>query len=178
MKISAQNGTVTLPNGCTIDADCTQNAFRESVSAAGARSWDCGTLPWIYYSFQAGEVDGSDLGVTLCFYDQLLVNINLAVCLYPPDQRDWAHYSLDIEAAQKSLHERILREQFGKPSIGARLLSSLFPGKQDTLNQRVDWHFKWGEVSSCHDSKGGSTFILVRFGDRMEEATAAYLSRQ
>jgi hypothetical protein len=169
---------VTFPNGCSIGSDCTQEAFRDSAVGAGARSWNCGTLPWIHYGFDGGDIDGNDLIVSLCFYDQLLVYVEFSVSLYRADQRDWAHYSLDIEAAQKALHERILREQFGKPSIGASLLSNRFPTQHDILNQRVDWHFKWGQVSSCHDSKGGGTFVRVSYGDRMGRATAAYRSLQ
>lgn len=178
MKIDPQNGTVAFPNGYSIGSECTHEVFRSSPVGVGARTWDCGTLPWIHYTFDGGEIDGSDLIVSLCFYDQLLVYVEMTVSLYPPDRRDWSYYSLDTEAAEKSLHERILKEQFGEPSIGASRLSNRFPAKQDTLNHRVDWQFKWGKVISCHDSKGGGTFVRVRYGDREERATAAYRSQQ
>ena len=178
MKIDPINGKVTFPNGCSIGSDCTQDEFRGSALGADARSWDCGTLPWIHYDFKAGEIEDHDLIVRLCFYDQLLVSIDLTICLYQPDQRDWLHYSLDTEAAQKALHERILCEQFGKSSTKATRSSNRFPGKRSTLNESVVWGFKWGKVSSCHDSKGGGTFIQVRYGDRLERSAAAYRSRR
>jgi len=178
MRIDPTNGTVILPNGFSISPDCTQDAFRATAIGADARSPHGGPSLWSHYRFSGGDIDGNDLIVGLCYYDQMLVYVDLAVSLYAADRRDWSHYSLNVEAQTKELHERILEEQFGKPSIGASLLSNRFPAKQDALNQRVDWHFEWGEVSSCHDSKGGGTFVRVSYGDRSEKATAAYRSQQ
>lgn len=177
MKIDQANGTVRFPNGFSISPNCTRDSFRATTMGTGATSRDCGTSPWIHYQFSGGDIDGNDLIVAVCFYDRMLVYVELTVSLYAPDQRDWSHYSLDVEAAQKNLHERILETQFGKPQIGASILPARFPANQNTLNQRADWGFKWGRVSSCHDSKGGGTFVCVNYGDRMEKAMSAYRSQ-
>lgn len=177
MRIDPANGTVTLPNGFSISPDCTQDAFRATALGAASRPHG-GAGPWMHYQLSGGDIDGNDLIVRLCFYDQMLVYVDLTVSLYAPEQRDWSHYSLDVEAETKNLHERMLEEQLGKPSIGASLPSEPSPAEQKTLSQRLDWHFTWGEVSSCHDSKGGGTFVRVSYGNRREEAMAAYRARQ
>src|SRR5262245_52106761 len=106
MHIDQQSGTITLPNGASISSALTQNEFRTTPEFAHAQSHDCGTLPWIHYQFGGGQIAGKDLLARVCFYDQLLVDVTLAVDHYPPGPRDWSHYSLEIESETKHFHDR------------------------------------------------------------------------
>ena len=174
MFIDPTNGTVTLPIGFVIDADLTQDAFRSTRLGTTARDWDCGTLPFMHYSFSGGTVEEHELLASLCFYDQDLLKLSLTVNLYPPEhQGDWAHYSLQVEAETKVLHERILTRVLGKPTSQLSLSNSK-PQEFAVLDCAIWWTYRWGTIGSHYDSKGGGTFIAIKYGDREEKANAAY----
>ena len=176
MHIDAHDGTVSLPNGLRIGPGLSQDSFRGSPAFAGARGQDYGTLPWIHYHLSAGQVDGKDLLVSLCFYDLMLVEVSMTVDLYPPGPKDWSGYSLAVEAQTKQFHDRLLAEMFGDRSRAIRMFPSGLPKLEATLDKPLYWKFPWGIVSSYHDSKGGGTYITVGYGNRNEEANKAYHS--
>jgi hypothetical protein len=177
MRIDHGNGGVTLPSGLAISPALTQDSFRALPAFQGAQQHDYGTLPWIHYHFSGGRVEGHELLVSLCYYDQLLVYVSMTADLYPPGPKDWSQYSLDVEAATKEFQDRLLVGMFGKPSeSGSFLLGGLSKGRE-TLERPLRWDFPWGSVFSAHDSKGGGTAITVRYGDRLEQASRAYAQR-
>ena len=178
VHIDQYDGAIRLPNGAAILSALTQEELRVNPAFASARSQDYGTLPWIHYRFLGGQVDGKDLHVGICFYDQLLVNVTLSANLYPPGKWDWSHYSLDVEAETKRFHDRWLEKQFDPPSKSSKLPKGSLSEGQATLEQPIYWKFPWGIVSSGHDFKGGGTNILVSYGDRQEKANYAYLARK
>jgi hypothetical protein len=177
MHIDAHSGAITLPNGFAVTANLTQAAFRESEMFAHARAEQAGTLPWIHYQFSAGHLEGKELLVNLQFYDQMLVSVSVTADLYPPGPKDWSNYSLDVEAATKDFHDRLLERQLGaaeSPQVSAARLTPT----QAALARPRNWAFAWGAVASIHDTKGGGTFILVQYGNRREEADRAYRERR
>ena len=177
MQIDRENGTIRLPDGFSISPDLTQDAFRALPVFQAARSTDCGTLPFIHYHLSGGQIEGHELLVGLCFYDQLLIHAQITASFYPPGPNDWSNYSLDVEAATKRYHDALLQRMFGKPSTGESFLFRRLPKGQETLDRPLDWKFPWGSVFSCHDSRGGGTFIRVSYGNRNEEASKAYSQR-
>ena len=176
MHIDRHDGAVGLPNGIRIDPAVSQEQFRNGPASAFARSEDYGTLPWIHYRLRGGEMDGKELLVSLCFYDEMLVEVSMTVDLYPPGAKDWSSYSLAVEAETKRAHDHLLAEMFGDSSRADRLFSSGLAEPDATLQRPLHWTFPWGLVSSVHDSKGGGTFITVNYGNRKEEANKAYFA--
>jgi hypothetical protein len=177
MQIDRENGTVRLPNGLEIGPALTQDAFRALPDSQHARSQEYGTLPWIHYHLPGGHIDGKEILVSLCFYDQLLVSVSLSADLYPPGPKDRSRYSLEVEAATKQFHDCLLEQMLGKPSKAARFPFGRLPDVKETLERRLRWDFPWGSVFSSHDSKGGGTDITVRYGNRVEEANKEYRRR-
>lgn len=178
MQIDRDNGTVRLFNGLEIDPAMTQDAFRALPAGRDAQPRDYGTHPWIHYQLSGGRIDDHDLIVSLCFYDQMLVYVNMSVDLYPPGPKDWSNYSLDVEAATKQFHDRLLAGMLGEPSTSAAFLPGGMLDAKETLGQPLRWDFAWGAVSSYHDSKGGGTFMTVSYGNRRQEASEAYRQRR
>src|SRR5437588_616520 len=174
MHIDQLDGTVSLPNGFSISPGLSQDAFRAGPAFTNARSRDYGTLPWIHYHFFDGQVDGKDLLASLCFYDQLLVWVSLSADLYPPGPKAWLTYSLEVEAATKQFHDRLLERMFGKPSERGRVFLPRAPEDDRALQQWLCWRFPWGRVWSSHDFKGGGTDITVTYGNRRDAAGKAY----
>jgi len=172
--IDPTDGALALPNGNTISPTLTQTEFREGPVFQAASPHDYGTHPWIHFNFKGGLVEGKPLLVSLCYYDQLLVMVSLTVNLYPPGPADWSNYSLEVEAATKTFHDQLLVGQFGKPTHTVDMSPGHLKAAQATLARSNEWRFNWGSVFSGHDSKGGGTSIVVRYGDRLEEANAAY----
>lgn len=175
MNIDQNDGTVSLPNGFSVSPSLTQDAFQQASVFRTARAQDCGTPPWIHYHFTGGRIDDRELLVSLCFYDQILVEVRLTASLYAANAT-WADYSLDIEAATKDYHERMLERMFGQSTRSNRDSVKHSSSSQSILAHPVVWQFRWGEVASRHDSRGGATFISIEYGDRKEDACKAYLS--
>ncbi len=88
ISIDRDDGTIGLPNGHTIPPSLSQDAFRQTAMFQEARVQDYGTLPWIHYHFTGGTLEGRELLTRVCFYDQILVFVTLAVDLYGPGERD------------------------------------------------------------------------------------------
>jgi hypothetical protein len=170
MHIDAHSGAVTLPDGFVVTATLTRDAFRQSETFANARADHAGTPPWIHYQFNAGRLDGKELLVNLQFHDQVLVSVSVTVDLYPPGPKDWSNYSLDVEAATKDFHDRLLERQLGEPAEPPQVSSAHLTPARATLARPRNWAFAWGAAASVHDTKGGGTFIMVQYGNRREEA--------
>ncbi len=170
---SRQNGTICLPNGIVIGAGLTQDAFRDAPNFANAKSQDCGTPPWIHYHISGGSIDGRELAVSLCFYDQTLVSVDLSVDLYRPGPRSWTTYDLATEAATKDFHDCLLESIFGEAANGASFHAGRVSKDKAILNRPVSWSFPWGKVWSLHDPKGGGTSITVSYGNRHAAAVLA-----
>jgi hypothetical protein len=178
LSISPSNGTVNLPNGISISADLTQAELLDSGSFGTATARDNGTLPWIFYSFSAGEIDQHPLLAQICFYDQLLVSVDLCANLYAPGELSWSNYSLDVESAIKSFHDELLTNMLGACSVKDGYRSQFVPESQRNLFETRTWNFPWGKVHSTHDDRGGSTMIFVQYGDRRDDCAAKYRSKE
>jgi hypothetical protein len=175
--IDPGKGTIHLPGGATLSADQTQDAFRTAPAFADARDRNYGTRPWIHHEFSGGQVDGHNLFVSACFYDQLLVNVSISVDLYPPGAKDWSNYSLDTETEIKILHDELLKQMFdSKPKKLPPL--KMQNEKHAPLGRALCWSFKWGSAGSYHDSKGGGTYIVVEYDNRKEKCERAYRQRK
>jgi hypothetical protein len=174
MLFNRENGTVRFPNGLTIGSALTQEAFLASPASRNARSQDYGTLPWIHYHLSGGQLEGRELLVSLCFFDQILVHLSVTANFYPSGLKDWSNYSLDVEATTKQFHDRLLEQMLSKPSKGGTFIFRRLPDRQHTLERPLCWRLPWGTVSSFHDPKGGGTYIGVSYGNRRKEAQSAW----
>jgi hypothetical protein len=177
IEINADNGTIILPNEYLVSPSLTQEAFRNGEMFSHAQSRTAGTPPWIHYSFSGGSVTKRNLLVSLCFYEQMIVSMNMTVDFYPPGPKDWSDYSLDVETATKQFHDALLEEILGKPTESDRLAGIDLDLAHETLAKPLKWDFPWGIVRSSYDFKGGGTFIIVSYGNRQEEATQEYWQR-
>jgi len=177
MTINPQTGTVTLPNGQRVGPELTREEFRSGPLNKDARTTDCGTMLFQHCRFEAGLVEDHPLLANACFFEETLLYLDMTVSLYPPGATDWSSYSLDTEAAIKSLHDRLLTEQLGEPSGILRVPVAYSTPAQASLAHALRWDFDWGQVWSSHDPKGGGTSMCVRYGNRLEEAHKAYRLR-
>jgi hypothetical protein len=178
LHIDRRDGLVTLPNGFVIGAHLSQDEFCSSEWFAGATMRDVGTCPFIHYQFSCGDVEGKPLLTNLCFYDQMLLSIDLEADLYPAGAKDWSDYSLEVEAATKRFHDDLLRRMLGEPASYGMASNSQRKPSQAILDAPYTWSFPWGNVGSYHDQKGGGTFIKISYGNREEEASKAYRARK
>jgi hypothetical protein len=174
IEINADDGTIILPNEYSISPSLTQETFRNSEIFGNAQSRTSGTPGWIYYSFSGGSLSGRNLLVSICFYEQMIVSMNMTVDFYPPGSKDWSDYSLDVETATKQCHDALLEEILGKPTESDRLAGVDLDAAHESLVRPLKWDFPWGVVRSSYDFKGGGTYIIVSYGNRQEEATKAY----
>src|ERR1019366_81488 len=166
MDIDRQDGSVRLPNGFVFGSGLTQDDFRASAMFREAKSHYYGTWPWIHYSFPGGEIDGRDVLVSLCFHDQKLVSVDLTADLYPPGPKSWDNYSLQIEAATKDFHDRLLEYLFAGSAREESFHAGELSKDEAILERPAKWPFPWGTVWSSHDSKGGGTSITINYGNR------------
>jgi hypothetical protein len=171
LDIDPQDGTIRLPNGVVIGAGMTQDAFRAGAIFGEAQSDSHGTLPWITYRIPGGDFDGKALLISPCFYDQMLVSVDLTADLYPPGPKSWSTYSDEIEAATESFHDRLLEHFFAASTRGESFDVNRLSGDKAP---RKDWSFPWGQACSTHDPRGDGTFITVSYGNRQAEAAKAY----
>lgn len=177
LHIDAETGHVTLPSGCRVTPELTREEFLSGPHGKVAQTSDNATLLFLHARSAAGTVEARPLLANACFFDETLVYLEMTVNLYPPNATDWSSYSLDVEAATKSLHDRLLTELLGKPTR----IHSMSPGSltatQATLAQSLEWKFPWGRVFSFHDNKGGGTSFRVEYGDRLAESNREYRRR-
>jgi len=177
LRIDVQTGLVALPTGYVIGPDLTREEFLSEPHGKSAQTTDNATLLFLHARFQAGVVDSNPLLANACFFDETIVYLDLTVNLYPPHATDWSSYSLDTEAAIKSMHDHLLTDQLGEPtSVHELSLGTSLPA-QAVLGRSLEWKFPWGRVLSFHDSKGGGTTFRVEYGDRLAEANRQYHQR-
>jgi len=177
MTIDPESGCVTLPDGFVIKPDWTRSAMLSGAQGDAARASRMEDQLYLHGQFKGGEIEGHPVLVSACFYEGTLLYLNLCVSLYPPGAVDWESYSLDVEAAIKSLHDRLLTAQFGPPSRVQHLPMAYATPAEASLESTLTWEFPWGRVVSAHDVKGGGTSITVRYGNRLEEANKDYRIR-
>lgn len=177
MIIDPANGRVMLPSGFVIHSELTREEFLSTPAGAKARSDGNAAALYLHGRFDGGRVEDHPLFANACFFDELLLYLDMTINLYPAGATDWSSYSLDTEAAIKSLHDRLLSEQLGGPTRTLPLPLGITTEAQRALTSTLVWEFAWGQVSSSHDSKGGGTSMNVRYGNRLEEANKAYRKR-
>lgn len=170
MDIDRQDGTVRLSYGVVIHPGLTHDAFRTEPIYGQASPRAPGNPPWIHYKLPSDVTDGKSLFVTLCFYRQTLVSVELSANLYPPGAKGWESYSDAIEAEAKDFHDRLLEHLFSKRASAESFHAPYLSRDLAILSHPVNWPFPWGTVSSQHDSRGSVTSIIVSYGERLAEA--------
>lgn len=176
-QIHPDTGQIDLPNGLTIPPSLTLDDFCHDPAYAQAQCRNQGTSAWSHHHLPGGPIDGHELLAVLCFYDQMLVNVDLTADLYPPGPKDWSRYSLDIEAAAKQFHDRLLEQMFGPPTHREHIFPGSLPRTQSALEIPLRWDFSWGQIFSSHDFNGGGTSIILRYADRTEQANRLHQER-
>jgi hypothetical protein len=171
--IDPENGCVHLPSGGVISPDLTLDTFEADSSFAKDKTISSG-VPWWGYGFSGGLIDGREFLVSIHFYNQLLLSVDLTVSHYPPDA---IHVSEKIEAAAKDFHDRLLEQLLGQPSK-TTVAPSSFTDTYPTLNRSLEWVFPWGSVASIFIGQSCSSLMLVRYGNRFEEADELDRQRQ
>ncbi|MGO9828555.1 MAG: hypothetical protein ACLPJH_00325 [Myxococcaceae bacterium] len=177
LDISRQDGTVRLPNGAIIDAGLSKDAFRASDLFRSVGNGNDGNSLWIHYRFLGGALAGRELRVSLCFFNQTLVYLELAADLYPPGPKSWSTYSLKTEATTKDFHDQLLHYLFDVSASRGPFQVAQLSEDESILARPVEFPFSWGTVSSSHDSRGGGTSITVSYGNRLAEALATLKNR-
>jgi hypothetical protein len=176
MNIDGNDGTVSLPNGCSISRWLSQDAFRQAAMFREAPARISGSPPWVYHHFSGGSIDGRELTVAVHFYDQMLVGVHLVVNPGTPAASDQPDQGLDFAAATKQLHDRLLEDMLGPPSSTIRMPFDDPSPSLAALARQLIWSFPWGEVHSSHDFYGNATCILVGYEDRYQRAFRAWTS--
>lgn len=177
LRIDPLTGRVSLPNGSVVGPELAREEFMSGPHGDEARKMGSGDVLFMHGRFTAGTIDGHPLLANACYFEDMLIYLDLSVNLYPPHATDWSSYSLDIEAAIKSFHDRLLREQLGEPTRAYPLSLSYLTPAQASLEKSLEWKFPWGRVFSAHDTKGGGTSFSVQYGDRLAEANRLYHQR-
>ncbi len=177
MLIDKINGDVLLTSGFKIHANLTQSSFKNTQYFEKSTAKDYGTLPFIHYNLHGETLENKPIFVSLCFYGELLLYVQISVDLYPPDSKGWENYSLDYEAQIKHFHDEILKKLLGKPHKKYSSRWEKWPKKQKSLKYSYEYKYTWGKVFSYHDARGGGTYISVSYGNRKQEANDDYRKR-
>lgn len=175
MFIDKNSGAIELPNGLVITAELTKARFENSAYFSQVTPHDYGTLPFQWYRFDGGQVDGHTLHVDLCFYSDVLIDFQVTTNFYGANQRKWEDFSLEIEAQSKTFHDELLQKILGKPH--KKFLLPLENG-ESVLDYRMEYSYAWGIVWSVYDSKGGFAYIGVKYGSRHENANKDYRTKK
>jgi hypothetical protein len=163
--IDHKTGIVHLPNDRTISPDLTLEAFEADPAFAEGRTVTSG-VPWWSYAIPEGRIDGKELLASVHFYDHTLLSVELAVNHYAPEQKS---VSVKVEADAKDFHDRLLVQTLG-PSTGTIVTPSSSPDRHPILDRFPEWSYPWGTVSSIFIGQSCSSIILVRYGNRWDEA--------
>lgn len=106
--------------------------------------------------------------VTARFVWERLESIELSVCL-EGDGTDWSNWSMAQEMKRKQRHEAWARLAFGLALEPLAL--DVGGGTPPTLPHQIGPEhprtaaYPWGEVGSFFDSKGGATFLRIRYAN-------------
>lgn len=140
MTINDKTGTVTLPEiDAFISPSLSRYVFLSTPSFQGA-SVVVRNEPWCSYDLPPIPLPETNLYVRFQFHDQRLTDVSLTHSA-PQFGSSWADWSEERELARKAFHESWLAREL-----------HLSPG-----------YFPWGEIVSCYDAKGGSSFIIIRY---------------
>jgi hypothetical protein len=175
MDIDPQDGTVRLSNGCLIGPGLTRGDFEAQPIFGAATLEYSANPPWSHYRVPGDVTDGKRVSVTVYFYGQVLVSVDISANLYPPGAIGWEHYSDGIEAATKDFHDGLLQHLFSKHANAASFHAPQLSQDLAILKRPVTWPFHWGRVISQHDSRSSTTNIVLWYGDRFAEAQAGTL---
>jgi len=140
MIINPETGVITLPE---IDASIGPSLSRDvflSTRAFQQASVCIRNEPWCSYDLSPIAQSETNLHLRLQFHDQGLVSISISHAA-PRFGTSWADWSEEKELALKAFHESWLNQEL-----------HLSPGA-----------YSWGEIQSCYDSKGGSSFINLSY---------------
>jgi hypothetical protein len=171
MFIDKNTGRIELPNGLVITPELDKAGFENSAHFVQASPYAHGTLPFQWYRFDGGQIDGHFLYINLCFYSVVLVDFHVSASLYPPGQSTWENWSLESESQTKAFHDHLLQNELGKPH---KRVSMPVRQNQPTLDYHLEYNYKWGSVWSGYDSRAGSSSIIVRYGTRLRDAQNDY----
>jgi hypothetical protein len=175
MFIDKNTGSIELPNGLVITTELDKAGFENSAQFSQATPYDYGTLPFQWYRFDSGQIDGHILHVNLCFYSDVLVDFSVSADFYPLNQRTWKNFSLEIESQTKAFHDDLLHKNLGKPH---KKVSVPLGQNQPILDYRIEYSYKWGSVWSQYDSRAGFSSIGVRYGSRLSDAQTDYQKKR
>jgi hypothetical protein len=173
--IDNNTGTIKLPSGLVITADLDKTGFEKSVHFSEATPYDYGTLPFQWFRFEGGQLDGYILKVNLCFYDTVLVDFNIRANFVQAKPQTWADFSPETEGKIKAFHDQLLQNDLGKPH---KRISFPSGQNQPILDYRIEYNYPWGSVWSSYDSRGGFSSIGVRYGSRLTDAQEDYRKKQ
>ncbi len=140
MTIDPNSGRIAFPEiGLTVDPVLTRTEFARLPTGAtclGRVRHD----PTFRYQLPAVPQPDSELYAVLQFHDERLASVSL---LHHAERfgSSWSDWSEPCELARKNFHEQWLASQFG---ITCR-------------------RYRWGEVSSNYDFKGGCSSILIEY---------------
>ena len=171
MFIDKNSGTLELPNGLVMTTELNKAGFENSDCFSQATAYDHGTLPFQWYRFEGGQLNGHFLNVNLCFYSDVLTNFHISANFYQPETRDWEDISLEIESQAKTFHDQLLQNELGKPH---KRISLPLRQNQPILDYRIEYNYKWGSVWSEYDSRAGSSLIGIGYGSRLKDAQDNY----
>lgn len=176
IQINNHNGSVSFPVGFKVDSALTLDQFCSSPYIDAKRA-HYGAKGYVHHNFNAGKFENADWHGSTCFFQQVILDISFGANLYPSGAWDWKNYSLDVQADQKRLNERVMASILGPPEISdcTKLhRHKKLPDNQLVLARPAYWKFDWGTVSSCHDFHGGGTVVRVSYKNRHKEAQIAY----
>jgi len=169
MFIDKDIGKIELPNGLVITPELTKSGFESSTYFEQATPYDYGTLPFQWYRFIGGQLEGHNFYINICFYSEDLVSFHASINLHPTDPPKWADWSLEIQSQEKQFHDKLLQSVLGHSH--ERLFS---PENYPELDYSINYKYNWGEVWSGYDGKSGSSSIVISFGSRLKNALDDY----
>jgi hypothetical protein len=175
MFIDKNTGTIQLPNGLVISAELDKAGFENSVCFVQATPYDYGTLPFQWYRFSGGQLDGHALNVNICFYADVLVDFSASADFYDPKPSTWENFSLEIESQAKAFHDQLLQNELGKPH---KRVSLPLGQNQPVLDYHIEYSYRWGSIWSAYDSRAGSSSIGIRYGSRLKDAQNNYRKKK
>ena len=155
--IDADTGNVHLPNGFVITPTLTLDGFRKSWVGQNAEPNYVMNEPWnCWFRFALSAPGAQPVRVGLSFYEQMLVSASLGIQRSYSDDtstEDW----LAAEARVKALHDDLLLQDLGEPTVVNKDTGEDTPG----LDQTVYYELSWGNVRSTFDYGGGDSYIGI-----------------
>lgn len=138
--IDAKDGsiTITAPRA-TLRAAMTRAEFLSGPLAAIAKPLNQ-NAPWSRYSCQPVVIGGEKVAANICFKDDRLHSVGLAV-IRPEFGLSWDDWSEEREQARREFHDGWLKTMLGA----------------------APYSFAWGTVLSSFDSRSGGSDIHIAY---------------